>query len=85
MKNPTLEEIESYLFNTDINTDKWHDLLPSYQRDCVVWLVAEVKRLRHLTSRSSRAANAGAKSEDAGYKELFGILAGGRVEKPPPA
>ncbi len=58
--------------------------------NCKTWLIVNTffvpaeKIIRHLTSRSSRAAGAEVESKDDGYKELFGVLAKGR-NKPPPA
>ena len=55
---PTLEDIKLFLSNKPETGADWHELVPAYQRLCVDQLVLEIERLRHLTSRSSRAANA---------------------------
>ena len=51
MKKPTLEQIKLYL-----DSGEWSELLPTYQEECIKWLMDEFQRLRHLTSCSSRAA-----------------------------
>jgi hypothetical protein len=41
---PTLEEIKSYVYPKDVEKDDlWHELLPSYQVECVKWLVEQLQ------------------------------------------
>lgn len=44
MNNMDLQEIKEYIYPQKEHYEQWHELLPSYQLECVKWLIKEVER-----------------------------------------